>query len=87
MTNRELLQSSDQVLKHIRVAAAKTGRVYAVCYDLTGAPADRLYDLLVSDWKRLVGKEKVTVTVTDRGGLPDLAILSTALVGVVRSAL
>jgi hypothetical protein len=34
-----------------------------------------------------VGKEKVTVTVTDRGGLPDLAILSTALVGVVRSAL
>jgi hypothetical protein len=53
-------RSSDQVLKHIRVAAAKTGRVYAVCYDLTGAPADRLYDLLVSDWKRLVGKEKVT---------------------------
>jgi hypothetical protein len=52
-------RSSDQVLKHVRSAATKTGRVYAVCYDLTGAPEESLFDILVGDWKRLVDKEKV----------------------------
>src|SRR5262249_1055054 len=31
-----------------------------VCYDLTGAPKGRLYDLLVGDWKRLVDEQKLT---------------------------
>jgi hypothetical protein len=52
--------SFDQVLGHVRASAAKTGRVYAVCYDLSGAPRERLYDLLVADWKRLVDDEKLT---------------------------
>lgn len=52
--------SLDRVLGHARTAAAKTGRVYAVCYDLTDAPKDRLYDRLVGDWKRLVDEQKVT---------------------------
>ena len=51
--------SSDLVLKHVRASAAKTGRVYAVCYDLTDAPKDRLYELLVADWKRLVDEDKL----------------------------
>jgi hypothetical protein len=53
-------RSADQVLKQVRAAAAKTGRVYAVCYDLTGAPMERLFDLLTADWKRLVDEDKVT---------------------------
>jgi hypothetical protein len=53
-------QSFDRVLGHVRASAAQTGRVYAVCYDLTGAPRDRLYDLLVADWKRLVDGQKLT---------------------------
>jgi hypothetical protein len=52
--------SADRVLGHVRASAVKTGRVYAVCYDLTGAPKDRLYDLLAADWKRLVDEQKVT---------------------------
>jgi hypothetical protein len=52
--------SSDLVLGNVRASAAKTGRVYAVCYDLTGAPKERLYDLLIGDWKRLVDQKKVT---------------------------
>jgi hypothetical protein len=52
--------SFDRVLGHVRASTAKTGRVYAVCYDLTGAPADRLYDLLTGDWKRLVDEHKLT---------------------------
>ena len=51
--------SADRVLGHVR-AAATTGRVYAVCYDLTDAPKDKLYDLLVADWKRLVDEAKIT---------------------------
>jgi hypothetical protein len=52
--------SMEKVLDHVRSAAAGTGRVYAVCYDLSGAPQERLYDLLVEDWKRLVDERKVT---------------------------
>ena len=52
--------SFDHVLANVRRSAAKTGRAYAVCYDLSGAPADKLYDLLVKDWRRLVDELKVT---------------------------
>ena len=52
--------SADRVLGHIRAAAAQTGRAYAVCYDLTGAPTDKLYEQLVGDWRRLVDEQQVT---------------------------
>jgi hypothetical protein len=52
--------SSDQVLRHVRTSAAATGRTYAICYDLSGARTDTLFDRLVSDWKRLVDELKVT---------------------------
>lgn len=52
--------SLDQVLGHLRAAAAKTGRAYAICYDLSGTPEDRIYDRLVGDWKRLVDELKMT---------------------------
>jgi hypothetical protein len=52
--------SFDRILGQVGASAARTGRVYAVCYDLTGAPRDRLYDLLIGDWKRLVDETRVT---------------------------
>lgn len=52
--------SSDLVLRHVRQAAARTGRVYAVCYDMTDAPRGRLHDMIVVDWKRLVDDHKLT---------------------------
>jgi hypothetical protein len=52
--------SFDQVLEHVRTSAARTGRAYAICYDLSGASRDRMVDLLVADWKRLVDEKKVT---------------------------
>jgi hypothetical protein len=52
--------SFDRVLDHVRASAAATGRVYALCYDLSGAPKEKAYDLLVADWKRLVDELKVT---------------------------
>lgn len=52
--------SFDDVLAGVRSSAAKTGRTYAVGYDLSGASKEQLYDLLVNDWKRLVDDEKIT---------------------------
>jgi hypothetical protein len=53
-------RSTDLVLSNVRRSAEKTGRTFALCYDLSGAPKDRVYDLVVADWKRLVDDEKVT---------------------------
>jgi hypothetical protein len=52
-------RSMDQVLVNVRKSANWTDRVFALCYDLTDAPKDKLYDLLVADWKRLVDDEKI----------------------------
>lgn len=52
--------STDRVLANVRAAARSSGRAYALCYDLSGARKDKLYDQLVNDWKRLVDAAKVT---------------------------
>jgi hypothetical protein len=46
--------SLDTVLTNVRQAANRTGRVFAVEYDMTNAPTDQLLELLVSDWNHLV---------------------------------
>ena len=48
------------VLQNVRTSAASNGRAYALCYDMSGARRDKLYDHLVADWKRLVDEQKVT---------------------------
>jgi hypothetical protein len=53
-------RSVDQVLDHVRQSANRTGRVFALCYDLSGAPEERVYDLVVTDWKRLVDDANLT---------------------------
>jgi hypothetical protein len=52
--------SAGRALANARAAAAATGRAYAICYDLTGTPKDKVYDRLMGDWKRLVDEQKVT---------------------------
>ena len=52
--------STERVLGHVRDSAAATGRVYAVCYDLSGIRERRIRDLLAKDWARLVDDLKVT---------------------------
>jgi hypothetical protein len=51
---------NSRVLSHVRAAAKRTGRVFAVEYDMTGTPTDRLFQLLTSDWKGLVDEMKIT---------------------------
>ncbi len=53
-------RSVDQVLANVQKSASRTGRVFALCYDLTDAPKDKMVDLLVADWKRLVDDSRIT---------------------------
>lgn len=46
--------SRRRVMEHVRAAARATGRVWALTYDLSGCPADRIYEIVTRDWQRLV---------------------------------
>ncbi len=52
--------SFDRVLEHVRASAKRTGRVYAICYDMTSAPTETLAQRLFDDWTRLVDQLQVT---------------------------
>jgi hypothetical protein len=52
--------SVDQVLANVQQSANKTGRAFGLCYDLSGTPKEKVYDLLVSDWKRLADEKQIT---------------------------
>ncbi|MDR3403734.1 MAG: sulfatase-like hydrolase/transferase [Chthoniobacter sp.] len=51
--------SRRRVLDHVRRAAEQTGRVWAISFDAAGTPADRIFELLTTEWRRLVD-EKIT---------------------------
>jgi hypothetical protein len=53
-------RSLDKVLANVQKSANQTGRAFALCYDLTGAPKDKVFDLVIADWKRLVDETKIT---------------------------
>ncbi len=43
-----------RVLDHVRSAARETGRAWALTYDLSGTPPDRIFEAVTRDWKKLV---------------------------------
>lgn len=52
--------SFDRVLENARDSAERTGRAYAIGYDLSGMRESQLVDRLTSDWKRLVDERRIT---------------------------
>jgi hypothetical protein len=46
--------STSLVLRHVADAAKKTGRAWAISYDTAAMPADRTFESLTGDWKKLV---------------------------------
>lgn len=52
--------SGDVVLKNVMAAAAQSGRVFAIEYDVSGANAATVADVLKEDWIYLVETLKVT---------------------------
>jgi hypothetical protein len=67
---------ASRVLAYARDAANRTGRVFAVEYDLSGTPPDRMVERLERDWRWLV--EELRITADPRylhhDGRPVLAI-------------
>jgi hypothetical protein len=57
--SQERYPSRRRVLGHVQDAAHQTGRVWALSYDIAGTPAERIFDVLTADWKKLV-EEKIT---------------------------
>jgi hypothetical protein len=53
-------RSGDNILANVQKSANRTGRAFALCYDLSGAPKDKVFDLLVADWKKLVDEMRIT---------------------------
>ncbi|MCC6728257.1 MAG: hypothetical protein IT208_02860 [Chthonomonadales bacterium] len=50
----ERYESRMRVLRNVRRAAARTGRVWAIAYDIAAMPEERVFDVLSADWRRLV---------------------------------
>ena len=48
-----------RVLNHVRAAALKTGRVWALSYDISGMPEESVFNVLTSDWKKMVDEKVV----------------------------
>jgi hypothetical protein len=63
------------VMNNVRAAATKTGRVWAISYDIAQLPTDKMYDAVTADWKKLVD-DKVTADprYLHEGGLPVVQI-------------
>jgi hypothetical protein len=52
--NQNRYESRLRVLDHFRKAANRTGRVWALSYDIAGMPTGRIFEALTRDWKRMV---------------------------------
>lgn len=50
----------DTLLLQARVAAERTGRVFAVEYDLSGTPTEKIIETITGDWRRLVAELGIT---------------------------
>ena len=46
--------SRRRVMQHVRDAAQQTGRLWAITFDIAGTPHERIFDVLTTEWRRLV---------------------------------
>jgi hypothetical protein len=65
-----------RVLSSVRDAANRTGRVFALEYDMSGTPTDQVLDRMVNDWTWLVDQTALTddPAYLHHEGMPVLAI-------------
>ncbi|PVF96245.1 hypothetical protein CPB86DRAFT_670525, partial [Serendipita vermifera] len=55
----DLMRLRDEVLDRVREAAEKENRVWAIMYDVTGVPADRVEHVLRTDWDHLLKDKEI----------------------------
>lgn len=70
----QIYPSRERILNHVRAAAGKTERVWAMTYDVTGARADRVVDAVTSHWKSLVDRKLIDDRYVRQDGLPVVEI-------------
>ncbi len=64
-----------RVLNHVRAAALKTGRAWALSYDIAAMPVERIFDVLTTDWKKMVDENVVADSrYLHQGGRPAVQI-------------
>ncbi|QVL34207.1 hypothetical protein KIH39_09955 [Telmatocola sphagniphila] len=64
-----------RVIDHVREAAKKTGRVWALAYDISGSSEDRIYQTIATDWKKMVDDKIIQdPNYIHEGGLPVVQI-------------
>ncbi len=64
-----------RVLNHVRAAALKTGRAWALSYDIAAMPVERIFDVLTTDWKKMVDENVVAdPRYLHQGGRPAVQI-------------
>jgi hypothetical protein len=51
--------SRRRVMQHVNDAATQTGRVWALTYDFSGLAADRVFDVVTNEWKKLVDEKVI----------------------------
>ncbi len=59
LKNQSQREHKDRVLDHVREGAQRSGRVYAVMYDLSGLSADDT-QLVQQDWREIQSKQHIT---------------------------
>ncbi len=59
LSNPRVLRTTNSVLDHCREGATRSGRAYAVMYDLSGLRAGQI-DQVIDDWRSLRGRMHIT---------------------------
>ncbi|KIM32722.1 hypothetical protein M408DRAFT_62262 [Serendipita vermifera MAFF 305830] len=55
----DLMRLRDEVLDRVREAAEKDNRIWAIMYDVSGVPADRIEHVLRVDWEHLMRDKRI----------------------------
>ncbi|EIN13295.1 hypothetical protein PUNSTDRAFT_128983 [Punctularia strigosozonata HHB-11173 SS5] len=57
--NRAIRDQRDEVGDRVREAAEAEGRVFAIMYDVTDVPLERIHDVITRDWQHLVREKRI----------------------------
>ncbi|KAF8261524.1 hypothetical protein EI94DRAFT_1889880 [Lactarius quietus] len=66
----------DEIGEHVKNAAEREGRVYAIMYDISGVQPDRVQEIIEADWYHLLQEQRFLLSPNylREGGKPVIAI-------------
>ncbi|KLO08176.1 hypothetical protein SCHPADRAFT_944668 [Schizopora paradoxa] len=74
--NSDIMRWRDEVGDRVREAAEKEGRVFAIMYDVSGVPGDKIERVIKVDWKHLLCDKRIldSPAYLHEGGKPVVAL-------------